>query len=477
MEIIGTNTDEKQKKAKKAMIIIIVVIILLLFVSMGLFGAIYYLKAQQFKFYIDRQIMSNQVATSDIFVYEGEDVYVSLRDIAELIDYKYYNGGYKQYTEDSNKCYLESKNEVVTFERDSNKIYKTPTSEIDYTYFTLDKPVKRINNKLYITSKGLATACNLQFAYNKEANNITMYTLPYLVRTYEGAYSNASLEGNFNNQKALLYGLLVVQNVDNTEKASNKDNIRYGINNLENEEIVGMKYTNVEFVEGTEEFIVTTEEKKVGIITSEGDTKVSPQYDALKQIDKDLNFYLATTNGKSGIIERNGKILIYLEYDQIGIDTNQFPTNDIKNKYILFNNAIPVKQNGKWGLFNIRGELILPIEYVSLGCISKTSSDRSLNNILVIPEIEGIVVCQEFEVDRRKTEYYGIVNSRGRELVEVCLETVYSVTVSGKDEYTMVNGGNSFDVIEFVKQRKELEEENNTNTVANEVSNTIANEI
>ena len=29
----------------------------------------------------------------------------------------------------------------------------------------------------------------------------------------------------------------------------------------------------------------------------------------------------------------NGKILVYLEYDQIGVDTTDFTTNDIKNKY------------------------------------------------------------------------------------------------------------------------------------------------
>ncbi len=479
MEIIGTNQEEKQKKSKKLMIVITILIIILLIISIGLFTAIYYLKAQQFKFVIDGKSISSKSMANDLFVYENDNIYVSLRDISELIDYKYYNGGYKQYTEDTTKCYLEGKNEVATFEKDSNTIYKTKVGELDYTYFTLDEPIKRINGKLYISSKGLNTACNLQMSYDKEANRMTIYTLPYLTNYYMTRYSNASLETNFNNQKALLYGLLVVQNVDNTDKNTSNANIRYGIHNLNNEEIVGTKYTNIDFIEGTEEFIVTTEEKKVGIITSEGDTKVNPQYDALKQIDKKLNLYMATTNGKSGIIEKNGKILIYLEYEQIGIDANQFPTNDIKNKYILFDNAIPVKQNGMWGLFDIRGNQILPLEYVSLGCISKTSSNRSLNNILVIPDVEGIVVCQEIERDSRKTEIYGIVNSRGKELIPMCLETVYSVTVSGKDEYTMVNNGNSIDVIEYVKLTREFEEENNknttTNTVTNEVSNTIQN--
>lgn len=471
MEIIGTNIEEKQRKNKKIMQIIVILIVLLLIISIGLFFAIYYLKAQQFKFYTDGKIVSNSAISNDLFVYENDKVYVSLKDIAEIIGYKYYNGGYKQYTEDTSKCYLECQNEVVTFEKDSDKIYKTPTSEVDYTYFTLDEPVKRINGKLYITSKGLGNACNLQMGYDKEANKMVIYTLPYLTNYYMTQYSNAAIENNFNNQKALLYGLLVVQNIENTESSYNNRDIRYGVHNLDNEEIVGKKYTNIEFIEGTEEFIVKTTEDKVGIITSDGTTKVSPQYDALKQIDKDLNLYMATNNGKSGVIEKYGKILIYLEYEQIGIDITKFPTNDIKNKYILFDNAIPVKQNGKWGLYDITGNLILPIEFINLGCISKTSSDRTLNNILVIPEVEGIVVCKQFEIESKKLEYYGIYSSTGKELVPVALETVYSITVSGKEEYTMLNNGNSYDVIKYIKEVV-LQQQDINNTNVNEETTT-----
>ena len=96
MEIIGTNQDEKQKKNKKLMIIITVVIVILLLISIGLFGAIYYLKAQEFKFIIDGKTISSKSMSNDLFVYENDNIYVSLRDISELIDYKYYNGGYKQ---------------------------------------------------------------------------------------------------------------------------------------------------------------------------------------------------------------------------------------------------------------------------------------------------------------------------------------------------------------------------------------------
>lgn len=484
MEIVGTNMEEEQKNKKKLMTIISVLIVILLIIAIGLFVLINYLKAQQFKFIVDKQTISSSKYASDLFVFQNDEVYISLKDVSTIIGYKFYNGGYKQYTENTDKCYLECDNEVTTFERDSNKIYKTPTDDLDYTYYTLQEPIKRMNGKLYINSKDLGVSCNLQIQFNKETNRVIIYTLPYLVNYYTAQYTNSSLTTSFNNQKALLYGLMVVQSIDNTDQYANTRDIKYGINNLDNEEIVGMKYTNIEFIEGTQEFLVTTEENKVGLITADGDTRVLPQYDKLKQIDKDLNLYLATNGEKSGVIERNGKILIYLEYDQVGIDLTQFPTNDIKNKYILFDNAIPVKQNDKWGLYNIDGELILPIEYTSMGCVTRTSSNRSLNNVLVIPEIEGIVVGQEMQEESRKTTYYGIYNSAGKELVRVCLENVYSVTTSGQEQYTMIYNGNTIDVIEYVRewvlpQESEQVEAESTNTVnetANEVTNSTSTE-
>ena len=97
MELIGTNKQEKNKKTKRIMIAITIVIILLLIASFVLLAVIYSLKESQFKFYVD----GNMLKTSEnLFVFEGDKIYVSIRDIAPIVGYKYYNGGYKQYTED-----------------------------------------------------------------------------------------------------------------------------------------------------------------------------------------------------------------------------------------------------------------------------------------------------------------------------------------------------------------------------------------
>ncbi len=469
MEIIGTNISDKNQKNKKMMKIIIILIILLLIISISLGVAIYFLKLQQFKFVVD----GSSIAKSDgIFIINEDKVYVSIKDISSIIGYKYYNGGYKQYTEDPNKCYVQNDDEVCMFEKDSNKIYKTVPDEIDYEYFSLSEPIKNINGKLYTTLEGIGKACNLATQYNKEQNQITINTLPFLAKYYTKNFKTSAVATNFKNQKALLYGLMVVQDVENTENDGNNKNVNYGIYSTSGEEIVGTKYTDIEFIESTEEFIVKTSENKVGIITSKGETKVKPQYDNLKQIDKDLNLYLATNNGKQGVIEKNGKILIYLEYDKIGIDLTQFQNNDVKNSYLLYDNAIPVEQNGKWGMYDKKGNLILPIEYEGFGCIAGTSSDKTLNNLLVIPDIEGIVVSKKYELEKNKSvTMYGIVNSLGKELVPAGVETIYSVTTNGRDEYTMIYNGTPIDVIKYIGEMDKTNIKTNQNEEVNELTN------
>lgn len=448
MEIIGTDISELERKNKKMMKIIVICMVVILLLSFSIMGVIFYLQKTQFKFYINGAETTS--FAEDLFIFEEDKVYISIKDMATLVGYKAYNGAYgsqEQYSEDITKCYVESSNEIASFELDSNIIYKTQGNGNDYEYFDIDEPVKQINDKLYTTISGISRAYNIAFSYEKENNQVTIYTLPYLVSAYSKQVTNSAIANNFNNQKALLYNLVIVSD------SSSSNSIKYGISTLKGTEIVGTKYKNIEFIESTQEFIVTTTDNKMGIITSTGKTKIQPQYDDLKQVDKDLNLYLVTNNNKQGIIEESGKTLIYIEYDQIGIDTTSFPTNDIKNPYLLYGNCIPVCKNGKWGMYDKTGKLILPIEYDSLGCVVNSSSN-SINSVVVIPDIKGIVVYQKYD---NQINLFGIVNYLGKEIIPLVLDAVYSQTSSGREEYMMVNAGNTINLIEYVNKKIDIE--------------------
>lgn len=459
MNLIGDEMQtEKQRKTKRTMMIIIIALVILLVIAIILVVAIYNYQTKVLKLRVDNQ---NQNISNGLFIFEGEDVYVPIRDFASYVGYSSYNGDYKQYVEDTTKCYVQSTNEVASFSLNSNKIYKTILDgQNDYEYFTIDKPVKMINGKLCTTLEGLRVAFNLSISYDRDRNTIQVSTLPYLVQYYTTRFQDPSISDSnaaFSNKKALLYGMVVLRNESN----------KYGVYTLDGNEIIGAKYDNIKFIESSMEFIVTTEERKMGILSYDSTTKIQPQYDEIKQLDKDSNLYLVKNDGKQGIVNNRGEIVLYLEYDQIGVDANRFAGNDIKNQYLLYNNCIPVKKDQKWGIYDIHGRELVKIQYDDLGCSRSSGSNGSTNSILLIPEYEGIVLKQN--------EMYGIVSSNGKEILPAVLESVYSVTSAGQQVYYMIYNNQVINLLDYldkyVKKEELFSDESTTDTSNN--NNTI----
>lgn len=450
----------KTKKTRTIMAIIIILIVLLLLACGIILYAMNDIQKGMLKVTIDGKSQTN--IASDIFLVENNKIYISIKDFAKLVGYEGITGDHK--SNDSTKCYIQNEYEEASFELNSNKIYKKLTSSTDNEYYNIEEPVRMINSKLYVTLEGITIASNTLISYDAENNHFTIFTLPYLTNYYTEKITNTAIsekESDFNNQKAVRYDMVVVRN----------ESGRYGVYGTNNKAIIDTKYLAIKFVETTQDFIVTTDDNKMGIIAKDGRTKIEPNYDSIKQIDKDLNYYLVQNNNKQGIVDQLGNIVIYLEYDKIGVDISQFENNDIKNKYLLFDNCIPVKRDNKWGLYDKQGNQILPVEYDSFGCIAGTQSSTAVKNLLIIPKYECIVV--------QKDKKYGIVNSLGKEMVPSIVDSIYVETKSGQDIYYMLYGEqdpiNVIDYIEeWVLKPNEVVQDTNTTvdeTVNNEPSN------
>lgn len=454
--------NEKKKKTKMIMSIIIVTIVLLLILCGVLVYMIYSVQKNTLKLNINNKSTNFESGT---FVIENEKLYINIKKFATLVGYETHNSEYKdRYSEDTTKCYISDINENASYILNSNTIYKKAVINEDYEYFELEEPVKYINNELYVTKEGMEIGANCLIQYDLNNNTISVISLDNIVEQYATKFKNSAItddKSDFNNRKALRYGLVVVKSTDN----------HYGVYNSQGQEIIGTKYKSIKFKEDSQEFTVITDEGKMGILTSRGDTKIEPNYEQIKQISKDLNYYLVSNNKKYGVINENGNIVIHLEYDQIGVDLTKFSSNDIENSYILFDNCIPVQQNKKWGLLDIKGNQILPIEYDEMGCITGTS-DKSSNNVLIIPQYEAIVLG--------KGGKYSIVNSLGKIYVSNVLDSVYSITTSGEEKYYMtftrqveengniVNKQESYDIDQYFEQKvteNTQEEQTNQNAV------------
>ena len=476
MENIPNNNPKKVTGIKIGFIIVVILIILLIIAAGAIWIYSQQILSSQFKFDLDGKRQSNY--SESLFLFQNDKVYISIRDIAPLLGYNVYNGGYGEYTEDKSKCYVNNSKEIVSFETNSDKIYKysvTSSGNSEGQSFDIDSPILSSGSNMYISSDGLVRAFNVRFDYNTENNEVLIFSLSYLANYYSGQITNAAITTStsslsesviYNNQKALLYNLVVIK--DDTTK-------QYGVASLSNptNTIIGTRYSSIEFMEGSNDFIVRTLDNKMGIIGSDGITKVRLEYDDIKELDKNLGLYLVTSNNKQGVVNSNGKVIVYQDYDQIGLPNTINDTN-VTNKYILLDNCIPVKRNNKWGLIDINGNEIAPLQYDGFGC-DADSSDSRYSDVLIIPDLNGIVVELDEVNGNTKTKKYGVVTSDGNLFINIVLDSVYSVTAQGETTYYATFQGQVIDLVDFVRQQTESWEQNNANNSGTE-NNTNTNE-
>ncbi len=437
--------DESLNKPKQSNTLMTIILIFIVLLVLGIIGILVFMTTitdDSLKIYIDGQIAS---LPEDVLIIDSTTgkTYIDIKGIAPYLGYNAHNGEYKVYSEDTNKCYVDNANETASFFLNSNRISKVvPLETEDYEDYTIEDTIISRNGKLYSSPEGIQIGFDVTYEYNKANNTISIFTLPYLVEYYQPileSYGYKGVSKEFVNQKAILYDMFVVT----------KDNKTYGVINAKNEEIISSKYQKMQFNENLQEFYVTSTTNKVGIITSKAETKINLLYDSISMLNKETGLYIVKNNNKYGVLNNNGDTVIYLEYDSIGINPTNFPADTIKNKYLLFDNAIPVCQNEKWGLFNKNGKLILPVEYDMIGYIGK-KSDRALNSLLVIPNYKAIVLGKEVEQNKEKVELYTIVDYEGKIIVPCALSSAYSVTSGGTNTYYMEYNGQTINIIDYI---------------------------
>ncbi len=467
MNLIDNEVNEKKVQTTKTIKIIGIVIIILIIIAIGLISFLAYEKSKEFKFLLDG---NKQTLASDLFYFDdGGDVYISIKDLSNVLEKnsikaEFNNGSYKVYNEDQNECNVEQEYEVAGYTLNSEKMYKVILEDGSYEYFTLDKPVKSINGKLYTTQKGIEIGFNIVMNYDEKNNSINMYTLDTLVENYAKRLNNSVINSknmSFLNKKALKYDMIIVSNANN----------EYGVQKISNGEmLLGTKYTNLRFLESTKDFIVTTPEQKQGIISTTKGKDIEPQYSEIKKLKEDLNLYLVKNDkDKYGVYDREKqRTVIYPEYDSIGVEIDQFKNENIENQYVLYDNCIPCKKsdNGiyKWELIDINGKKIIDQQFDGIGYIKGTSKNIKGDNLLLIPEIESIIVNQDSK--------YGIINSTGKLIVKINMQQIYAETTAGKNTYYMVFNDQTFDVLETLKKANINVTSNTENTTSTEENNT-----
>lgn len=457
MNLIDESFQTKEENGKKTAIrIVLAAIILVVIVIIGIISYMAYIKGNELTVSVDGKA-NNSV--KEMLVFKNGTVYVPIKEIASHLGYKSYNGEYFEKSEDRSKCYVENENEVANFELNSNKIYKLDlsTKAEDYEYVYTDKEVMAIDGVLYATSDTIEKAFNVMFSYNEAKNSVEIFTLPYLVNFYNPYVLDKGYVGiseSFVNQKAILDGMLVV--TDNNKKV--------GVINTDGEVILEVKYSNIEYLPilGDGGNFLVEDNGKCGVMSKNRETKIRLMYDSIGLLDSDTGLYIVGKDGKRGVIDLRGKVIIHIENDEIGIDSSKFKENGIKNKYILAGNLIPVRKDGKWGLYDTKGDLVVDYEYDSLGYTARSS--RNALNLLVIPNYNVLVAC--------KDKKYTLLNNIGEELFNGPVADDIYMTIDGGEKHYYISANNqTIDAEEYLQSIDVKPVTSNNTQTKNETSN------
>ena len=426
--------NREQKKKRRTTRIVLIAIILVFIIIVAIMAYLMYLQSTVMKLTLDGQA-NEKIKSLLIFENDGT-IYVPIKEIAQYFGYDSFNGEYSEKSEQPSKCYVQSENEVANFELGENKIYKLDLTkkDADYEYVYIKNPVKAYGGVLYASTEGIEKAFNISFEYDVDKNTITILTMPYLYQYYASKvldYGYIELDSTLANQKAILRNQLVV--------LKDKNKKQYGVIGVDGSAILEPKYDSITYLPNTDDFLVETN-KKVGILSSKGETKVQIMYDSIQLMDSDSGLYVVQKDKKFGAIDIRGNVKIYIENDQIGMDISKFAQNNIKNKYILADGLIPVRKDKYWGLYDTNGNQVTQYQYDSFGYIA--SSNKDAINLLVIPNFDLLVAC--------KDKKYTLVNSAGIELFAAIADDIYMTIDGGEKHYYIIANDQQIDAEEWL---------------------------
>ena len=191
-----------------------------------------------------------------------------------------------------------------------------------------------------------------------------------------GAGTYKSVSKDFENQKALFQGLIVVG-------TSDKNDGNYGVIDTNKKEIITPKFKEMKFDEYTKNFIVKGSNNQYGVISKDGqEVIVEVKYDSVRIINYNPVLYEVKLNNKYGVINEKGKIIANTEYDKIGYDGDK--TKETKAVLVIkevYENkdGIVVSKNNGYGIISLETgrDIVPPVKEVSKIYAKTNSKDEN----------------------------------------------------------------------------------------------------
>lgn len=192
----------------------------------------------------------------------------------------------------------------------------------------------------------------------------------------------------------------------------------------------------------------TDEGYRYGYINHKGRQTLDTMYTNIKRIteikDDDFVYLITYNNGKAGIL-KNGQTLIENEYEDIEYDAT--------------NNILVLQQNAKQGVYDLEGNMILPIQYENITFAGQYLNANKDGKLLVFDAAGKIqsedsykslnpVPNGKYSITINRDNQYGVIDSNKTTIlenkysyIEYAFENYFIVSLGGKSG--VVDGNNN----------------------------------
>ena len=410
---MGWTSDEPKvvkKKMETAPKVILGLIVFVVLIIITIIMVLAKVKMEAVILSVNNKVVNDYDTTKLITNIEGVS-YINIEQFSILVGYEYHKGEYKSFSNEDDKCYVIGEEETATFYLNDNKVDKLPVNkqyEEKYREHRVENSVKLKNDNMYAPIDAISIAFNVKVGISKNA--IEINTLDNLVKLdnlklAKWGYKDIS-EQSFENHKALLYDRLIVKKEDGLYKIINRTNTK---------EIVPDKYEDIQFVESAQQFLVTNTLGKVGIIDIDGKIEIEPIYNSLTILEDEEIMYIAQKDNKYGIIKEDNTEVVKFRYDAIGCNMTSVELDGMSKEVTPVTiidecEGIVIKRNEKYGVIDIKENIIVPTEVDSIYSLKNENGKieyfmiykgKELNIIKMLVE-QGIIPDPEKEEKQEK---------------------------------------------------------------------------
>ena len=209
-----------------------------------------------------------------------------------------------------------------------------------------------------------------------------------------------------------------------------KENEKYGVINNKGTELIKAEYDNIvgDGYYNDEEgykascFIVTKGEY-MGYISEFGDTILENEYDSIHRItDLPERYIIAKRNGQFGLLN-NTKIIIGFNYQLLDYDKSS--------------NLIVVKRNKNYGVINIEGNKVLPLEY----------NDINIEGIYIVATKNGAIEKYTLDGQAVTNDLYSSIQKTNGEYY-ISIDKNYNYGIVDKDMNVIIP--NKYEYMDYI---------------------------